>query len=359
MIRWFSDILAVLIVAGVAAWVGVQYGHQHTGKSTKQAAPVVGTGAPVKTVAVGNGTIGTEIIGFGQVTPIPGETHVYSVPLESKIDSISVTPGQRISKGDVLMRISPSPDAALALEQAREGAAYATRALELAQQRMSMKLATESEVEQARNAQSRAQATLDSLLARSVTGPTDIAAAEDGVVTESRWSSGSIISAGTPLVRVVPIGQLQAVLWVEAEDVGHLAIGKEVAIAPVERGLHPQANGLIRSIAHSVDRSTRLVEVTVSLIHDGLLLGQFIRGTIQADSTRGLIVPRSALIATPKGNAVFTIEKSTTAHKVLVSIIAQSSDKAIIEGDGITQGTEIVVQGAAGLSDGTKVEVQK
>lgn len=44
-------------------------------------------------------------------------------------------------------------------------------------------------------------------------------------MTESLWSPGSIVSAGTPLVRVVPIGQLQAVLWVEAEDVGNLAVG--------------------------------------------------------------------------------------------------------------------------------------
>lgn len=159
MIRWMSDILAVLIVAGVAAWVGMQYGHWHAGKSAEQAAPV-GVETPVKVEVVRKGSIGTEIVAFGQVTPIPGETHVYSVPLESKVDSISVTPGQRIGKGDVLMRVSPSPDAALALEQAREDAAYATRALELAQQRMSMKLTTESEVEMARDAQSRAQARL-------------------------------------------------------------------------------------------------------------------------------------------------------------------------------------------------------
>jgi membrane fusion protein, multidrug efflux system len=358
MIRWFSDILAVLIVAGVAAWVGIQYGHQNAGKSTEQAAPV-GVGAPVKVEVVRKGSIGTEIVAFGQVTPIPGETHVYSVPLESKVDSISVTPGQRIGKGDVLMRVSPSPDAALALEQAREDAAYAIRVLELAQQRMSMKLATESEVEMARNAQSRAQAMLDSLLARGVTGPTDIAADEDGVVTESLWSPGSIVPAGTPLVRVVPIGQLQAVLWVEAEDVGPLSMGKKVAIAPVERGQHPQAHGLIRSIAHSVDPTTRLVEVTVSLVDDGLLLGQFIRGTIRADSTHGLLIPRAALLATPEGEAVFTIENGTTARSIVVTVLAESGDEAIIEGDGIAEGAVVVVQGAAGLSDGTKVEVEK
>jgi len=356
MTRWISDILAVLIVAGVAAWVGVQYGHQHAGKSTEQAT-AVGKGAPVKTEVVQSGTIGMEIVAFGQVTPIPGETHVYSVPLESKVDSISVTPGQRISKGDVLMRVSPSPDTALALEQAREDAAYATRALELADQRMSMKLATESEVEQVRNAQSRAQATLDSMLARGVSGPADIAADEDGVVTESTWSPGSIVPAGTPLVRVVPIGQLQAVLWIEAEEVGHLSVGKEVAIAPVGHGRRPQAHGLIRSIAHSVNPATRLVEVTVSLADDGLLLGQYIRGAIRADSTHGLLIPRAALLATPDGSAVFTIGNGSTARSIGVSVIAETGVEAIIEGNGIAEGVLIIVQGAAGLSDGTKVEI--
>lgn len=358
MTRWFSDILAVLIVAGVAAWVGIQYGHQNASKTTEQSQPVA-AGTPVKTEPLRAGSIGLDIVAYGQVTPIPGETHVYSVPLESKVDSISVTSGQRIGKGTVLMRVSPSPDAALALEQAREDAAYVNRALELANQRLSMKLATESEVEQARNAKVRTQAMLDSLQARGVAGPTDIVSAEDGIVTHSSWSPGSIVPAGTPLVRVAPIGQLQVVLWIEAEEIGHLSIGKKVAIAPVERGQHPQAHGLIRTIAHAVDATTRLVEVTVSLIDDGLLLGQFVHGSIQADSNHGLLVPHGALLATPEGPAVFTIENGTTARSVLVSIIADSGDEAIIEGDGIAEGSEIVVQGAAGLSDGTKVEVEK
>jgi len=225
------------------------------------------------------------------------------------------------------MHVSPSPDTSLSLEQAREEVAYATKALALTSERMSMKLATESEVSQAENAKTRAQGMLDNLLARGLSKPTDIQAAEDGIVTSLVWSPGSIVSAGTPLVQVVPIGKLQVVMWIEAEEISDLSSGQEVVLSPVERGLHLPATGVIRTIAHQVDATTRLVEVTVNLTGDGLLLGQYVRGRVRVDSPPAMLVARSALLETSDGIVLFTVDQGI-AHEpaALLGVVVAETD---------------------------------
>jgi len=358
MKRWLTDIIAILLVAGVIGWVGIQYGRQSLGGHGGQSERASSVGVLVRTVPVKAGSIPVEIVGFGQVGPIPGAVHVYSVPLESKVESILTSPGQRVAEGEVLMRVSPSPDTALAFDQAKADVAYANREYELANERLKMKLATESELVQAENAKIRAQGVLDNMRARGLTEATDILAQEDGILTSLPWSPGSIVPAGSSLADLVPIGMLQVKLWVESEDVGDLAPGNDVVLVPVERGSHLKRTGVIRTVAHRVDPSTRLVNVAVDLTDDGFLLGQYIKGSIREDSPSGWIVPRSALVAKPNSMVVY-LANDGMATEVVVRLIAQSGDLVIVEGDGLKSTSRVVVDGAAGLSDGTKIEVKQ
>jgi len=356
MKRWLTDIIAILFVAVVVGWVGIQYGRQTLGGHAANAENPTPTGALVRTAPVKSGTIPIEIVGFGQVGPIPGAVHVYSVPLESRVESILVTPGQRITKGEPMLRVSPSPDTALAFEQAQADVEYADREYELANERLKMKLSTESQLVQAENAKKRAQGVLDNLRSRGLTEATNVLAQEDGILTSLPWSPGSIVPAGSSLADVVPIGMLQVNIWIESEDVGDLAPGNDVELVPVERGSHPKRSGIIRTLAHRVDPSTRLVNVAVDLKNDGFLLGQYVKGMIQKDSSGGLIVPRSALVAKPKSMVVY-VERDGVAHEVSVELVAENGSLVIVRGDTLDSTSRVVIEGAAGLSDGTKIEV--
>jgi len=353
--RWISDIAAVLIVAGVVAMVGVQYGRRTSARipASPRAIPA---GPLVSTDVVRSGSIPADIVAYGQVVPTPSAVHVYSVGLEARVDAIAITAGQRVAKGDTLFRVEPSPDTALLLAQANEDLAYATKAYKLANQRLAMKLATESEAAQMRNAMALAQSRLDNLVQRGLSKPRDVVSEEDGVISRSPWSPGAIVPAGVPLVEVAPIGAMQVMLQVETEDVVLLAAGDRVTLAPVDRGELADSHGVIRTITHRVDPATRLVNVAVDLIDDGLLLNQYVEGRITITSQAGLIVPRPALVARPASTVVFTVVDGV-AHEHVVTPTVESSSQAIIKGDGVKEGMVVVVGGAAGLTDGITVKV--
>tara|TARA_R110002072_G_C7976322_1_gene535533 strand:- start:14675 stop:15742 length:1068 start_codon:yes stop_codon:yes gene_type:complete len=351
------DILAIIFVAVVVGWVGMQYGRQSIKGHPGQADTIVGKGVPVKIHLASEGVVPFKIVGYGQVGPIPGAVNVYSVPLESKVDSILTTKGQRISKGTVLMRVLPSPDTLLMLNQAAEDVTYADREYELVNQRVSMKLATESELIQAENMKKRAHRMLDDLQSRGLSKITEILAQEDGIVSDLPWSPGAIIPPGSPLAMVIPIGQLQVDLWIETDEISGIHIGDEVALNSVElHGVQPQRMGTVRSITHEVDPATRLVRVSVDLSDDGYLLGQYMKGTILENSPVGFIIPRSALVAKPNALVIYKALDGQ-AKEIVVQLIAQSTELAVVRGDGLNAQSQIVVQGAAGLSDGTKIEV--
>tara|TARA_R110002096_G_scaffold173781_10_gene349297 strand:- start:295751 stop:296830 length:1080 start_codon:yes stop_codon:yes gene_type:complete len=357
MKRWIVDILAILFVAVVVGWVGMQYGRQSVKGHSGQSDAIVGKGVPVQVRLAREGVVPFEIVGYGQVGPIPGAVNVYSVPLESKVDSILTTTGQRISKGTVLMRVMPSPDTLLMLNQAAEDVAYADREFELVSQRVSMKLATESELIQAENVKKRAQRMLDNLQSRGLSKITEILAQEDGIVSDLPWSPGAIIPPGSPLAMVIPIGQLQVNLWIETDEISGIRIGDEVALDSIEQhGVQPQRMGTVRTIAHQVDPATRLVNVAVDLSDDGYLLGQYVKGTIKENSPVGLIIPRSALVAKPNAMVIYHALDGQ-AKEIVVQLIAQSTELAVVRGDGLDAQSQVVVQGSAGLSDGTKIEV--
>jgi len=353
--RWFSDIVALLIVAGVVAMVGVQYGRR-TAARIKVTQREIPTGPLVSTDVVRSGSIPFDVVAYGQVVPTPNAVHVYSIPLEARVVAIAITPGQHIAKGDTLFRVEPSPDTTLVLAQSREDLTYATKAYELANQRLAMRLATESEAAQARNVMALAQSKLDNLMQRSLSKPSDIVSDEEGIISLSPWSPGSIVPAGAPIVEVAPIGAMQVMLQVETEDVALITAGERVTLAAVDRGERIDSHGVIRTITHQIDPATRLVNVAVDLKDDGLLLNQYVEGRITITPRTGLIVPRSALVARPASTAVFTVVDGV-AHEHVVQLIVESLSQAIIEADTVRKGMVVVIGGAAGLSDGIKVEV--
>ena len=64
------------------------------------------------------GAINKNIAAYGSVIPAPGAVQTVSVPFESQVIQIMVSNGQRVSQGNDLLEIKPSPDTALTMEQA-------------------------------------------------------------------------------------------------------------------------------------------------------------------------------------------------------------------------------------------------
>ena len=155
--------------------------------------------ALVRVVPLKEGTVTEEIAVYGTVIPAPGAVQAISVPFESQVRQVFVSNGQRVATGEKLVEIDPSPDTQLQLEQARNAGAAAQQNLQYVQQRFTLKLATNDQLLQARQAMQDTRLRLESLEQRGIGSKRDLVAEVAGLISKVSVQEGAIVAAGSPL----------------------------------------------------------------------------------------------------------------------------------------------------------------
>jgi membrane fusion protein (multidrug efflux system) len=293
---------------------------------------------------------------YGTVIPAPGSVQSFAVPFESVVERVLVNEGQRVHQGEALVRVSPSPDVQLAAEQARAGLESQQTITDDTRQRLGMGLATRDELAQQEQALATAKAQAGKY-ARWLR-QSQLLAPASGLVREVLVSEGALVPAGGPLVSLALQQHFEVRLGVEPEDLGLLHVGQPVRLQAVDRGNRAPLVGRIRSVGQQVSPDTRLVEVLVAPPDgtDGLLLNQFVRAEIEVRGTRGLIVPRSALLPHEDHFWLFTVRNGRAArHEVDLGV--ETDTLVQVSGGGLSSGDSVVVLGNYELADSTRVQV--
>ena len=109
-----------VIVALIAYHAGRSSGMKQAGTSAAGAPPSEVT-ATVRTMPAREGTLTKTITAYGSVVPAPGGLNSLSVPFECRIEQVSASEGQAVSKGETLIVVTGSTDAKLALAQPAPG----------------------------------------------------------------------------------------------------------------------------------------------------------------------------------------------------------------------------------------------
>lgn len=314
--------------------------------------------ACVKTVPIRKGTITEHIVVYGSVIPAPGALRAVSIPFESQIITIMVSDGQKVAEGDALLRIQPSPDTMLQLQQAGNAYKLQQESLQQMQRRFDLRLATNEQLLQARQALEQAKLRLESLTKRGVDGTREITASVAGLIKKVYVQEGAIVSAGNPLMEIVAQNRVEVRLGVEPEDIDRVHSGQAVSLTRVNAPHSPAASGQVRKISYAVNPATRLVDVFVALPSTtGFLLGDFISGKIAINVAQGLIVPRSAVLLTRNGFVLYTI-KDNRAVEHIVSIGIENPKEYQVLGEELQSGEPVVVEGNYELTNGMAVVVE-
>src|SRR5204862_2003389 len=132
-----------LLIAGalfVGAAGGYWYGRHHgdEAESESSATRPAEEDKPVAEVTVAplkRGPISETIVAYGSVTAQAGEVRAVSVPFESRVARVLVTPGQRVMAGAAIIEVEASPDAKVALQEAKNALAGAKVDAQRAEQR--------------------------------------------------------------------------------------------------------------------------------------------------------------------------------------------------------------------------------
>jgi len=353
--------LKVVLAAGAVLFLALvgylAYRHHQTpGAEGREGATgqTEGQVARVKTVQLKRGTIESTILVFGSVIPAPGAQTTISVPFESVINHIMVNEGQAVSPGDPLVELGPSPDSLLKFREAREAYDVAAQGLKNMERKFQLKLATNDQLLQARQAAETAGLTLNSLKNQGIDSQSQITAKVEGLVIKVSADEGALVAAGAPIVQLVPRHRLEIKLGVEPEDIERVHEGTAVSLSAV-LGQTTAISGAVRKISRSVSPSTRLVDIFVSIPSSSpFLLGQYVSGRIVIGSAEGIVAPRTAILP-EEGKYVLFLAKNGVAVKQVVLMRGENRDEAVVEGSGIRPGDEVVSLGNYELKDNMRI----
>jgi membrane fusion protein, multidrug efflux system len=355
MKKWIGTIFAGLLIAGL-----LPVSHHGLGAARLFAAEEATQGpvAAVQTLPLKRGTIAELTVVYGQVIAAPGALRTVSVPFESRILGVRVNEGQKVSKGDILLKMQPSPDATLALHQAANAFALAGQNYRQVRLRRQHKLATNEQVLQAKEALDQARLRLESMKGRGIDGTRDIRSHGGGLVKKIYVQEGAIVPAGQPVMDIVAQHRVEVLLGVEPETIAKVHPGQKVRLSRISVPAFPAVDGKVRKISYAVNPNTRLVDVFVSPSSQaGLLLGESIEGRIITASAEGLIVPRSAVLTEGAQHLLFTVRDGhAVAHEVTLGI--ENAEAYQVTGKGLAAGQPVVVSGNYELTDGMAVRVE-
>jgi RND family efflux transporter MFP subunit len=354
--KHLGAILAICALIAAALAAGFFWGRARS-KSTEGQEEAETVTAPVRVVLLKQGKLERQISAFGSIVPAPGASQSLSVAYECQVASIAVSEGQTVTVGTPMLTVSESPDARLALEQARIDTKAAETQLAQARTRHALKLADNAQLAQAEQAFNAAQARLKSLEARGATQVLRTLAA--GVVVKVPVQVGAILAPGTLLVEVADVHRLEARLGVEARDAARLRAGSSLTLAlPGGEGV-TKTQVRIRAVSPAINPTTRLMDVYITLPQGHpFALGQFVNGTLLAGSREALTVPYAAVLPDEGRSVIYTVRKGRAVRHE-VQVLLESGDELQVAGQDLDASEPVVIQGNYELQDGMAVKVEQ
>lgn len=354
---WGTLILAVVVMIA-AGYLWRSQGSQRASvedAAADQREPSQAAVASVQVDRIKQGTLANEIAVYGTIVPAAGAVQTIAVPYESRAQRILVAEGQQVSRGDALLEIAPSPETSLQTRQARNDYEMAQQALQFMQQRFDLKLATNDQLLQAKQALEQAQAKMENTRGRAT--PQEIHADATSLVSKIAVQRGAIVPAGNAMIEMVAQGRLEARVGVEPGDRDQVRAGQEVRIGHVIEPERRVVVGKIRALAQAANAGTHLIDGFIDLPSSAeFLLNESVIGKIIIAHVQGLLVPRSALL--PEGDhfVVFTV-KAGRAEEHKMKIRLENGQQAEVSGENLQAGAPVVTLGNYELKDGMAVKV--
>ncbi len=344
---------ALAVVAAVA--VTVAYRIEHRSSDEDASGSTVTTVAPVVTERLQRSSITRPLDAYGTVTAIPSDDHSISAAYECRVVDLPLANGAQVAKGERLLRIAPSPDAALLYQNDVGTLAIANKTLAGVKSRYALRLATKSELLAAQQADQDAARRVQSDRVRGLGGDGWLLAPVDGVVTQLNLTAGSLVAAGTPLCFVSDSKATEVRLGIEVGNLGDVHPGLSVELRSLTSP-ERSTTGVVSSVASVIDPVSGKADVHVKLPHDSpFVVGQHVHASINLETQTAFVVPRSAVLPGASGGIIF-LDRAGKAMRCLVKIGISSGDRIAIASPELHEGDAVVIQGNYELSDGMAVQ---
>ncbi len=322
---------------------------------------------PVTTARAETASLTAVIRASGVVTPAPGAEQLVVAPEAARIAAITRAEGDRVRRGEVLVRFeipALAADAArqqseIARAQARIEAARAaeTRARDL----FARGVAARKEVEDATRDLADAQADLQTAQAAAAAATTVasrsvVHAAFDGVVARRAHNPGDVVepAAADLVLRVVDPAKVEVVASVPVTEAARVGADAAAHLVDAPAGT-PALRVASRAVA--VQPGTTMVAVRLAFVsRPAFPVGAPVQVAIDAEThEHAVTVPTAAVVHEGSDTIVFVVKDGKAARHTVKPGLDAGDRVEILEG--VTASDVVITSGQNGLPDGAPVTV--
>ncbi len=276
-----------------------------------------------------------------------------------KLTQVLVKKGQRVSKGQVLARIS---DGGLSqqLSQVEVQAQLAKTTFDRQQRLWDQKIGSEIQYLQAKTnyeAQKNAVDQIKQQLAKAT-----VNAPFSGIIDDIITEQGSVVAPGqTPLIRIVNLDQMYIETEVPESYITSVTVGKEVQVYfPI---IGKTINTEIRQVGNYINPNNRSFTVEIEIPNKEGIIKPNLTAKVKIKdyiNKAAIMIPQSIISENSEGNQYTFITSSKDSENIAVTKkVTVKTGKT--QGDfieilnGIKNGDAIVNEGARSVRDGQKV----
>lgn len=312
---------------------------------------------PVALVSLGtaqSGAVSETTTIYGAVEKGADAQFTLSAPAEATVTSIAAPAGTAVRRGQLVVGLRPSPSTRAQVGKAQADLRAARAAFARAQRLRADGLASDADVETARQTMQSAQAMAQSLASQ--TGGLSLRAPGAGYVQSIAANPGDLVSAGTTIATISRVGSLRARFGIDPAVARKLPRSTSLTIRPSGGGAPFGAT--VQSVDPTVDPQTRLASLYVAIpAGQGLGPGQPLTATVPVQQSGNAITIPYAALMNDGGQPYVYVVQGAVAHRHDVTTGASSGDRIAIT-KGVAAGDRLVVQGGTGVEDGMKVRTK-
>lgn len=275
--------------------------------------------------------------------------------IDGTVESIHFTEGQRVAKGDLLVRLDTRKLRAM-LAEAEANFALAESNRDRAEAMFREKTISAQEYDQWMSNYAARKAALE--LMRQQLGDSEIRAAFDGLIGDRLVSPGQVITKSTRLSTLIDIDPIKIDFRVPERLLGRLRIGQTIAFrVPTYPG--EEFTGEVYFIDNEVDPATRsvVVRATNPNADHRLRPGMFANLDLVLETRdEAVVVPEAALLKQGDRTFVFVIDEMDRVNLQPVETGIRMPGRVEII-SGLNAGARVVREGHQKLGPGSPVLV--
>jgi RND family efflux transporter MFP subunit len=302
-------------------------------------------------------TFHAQVAAFGQLAADSRNALSLSLPQAGEVTATETLAGQRVKRGDALLKLATDPATRSAYLQAQSALQVARDDLARTVRLHAEKLATNAQLDAARKALADAQAALAAQAKLGGEQPVEtLRAPADGVVTMLDVQHGQRVAAGTALLQFTPDAALAAQLGIDPGVAASVHTGMPVTLKPVYAAHDASPlHATVAMVGDAVNSQTHLVDLVATLdARTPLPAGTALSANIATTLFTAWAVPRDALQSDEQGDFVLQIEHGK-AKRVDVKVLSPNGSPVGVEG-ALDAHAPVITLGSYEVSDGDPVK---